>query len=194
MIEELENIKLIRELNYLKSDFDYKTNLVQIYNIDFLNSVENILNSNIELKKIYDEKKNKRIEIANTPIHQNQNFESEEEITEQDQDAKLKGIYRQIVKMTHPDKIKDDGLNVIYNEANLAFKEGKTVDMILLCDRLSIPFEVDPEEKEKLKMEIQNLKSKISLLESSYSYQWSNNNDEGIKARITLNYIKTSIA
>ena len=193
MIEELENIKLIRELNFLKSDFDYKTNLVQIYNIDFLNSVESILESNKDLKRIYDEKRNKRIEIATRPVFQNEDVEQEEQL-EIEGDVKMKGFYRQIVKMTHPDKIKDDALNIIYNEANLAFKEGKTVDMILLCDRLSIPFEIEAEEKEKLKQEIQNIKNKISLLESSYSYQWANHNDDGIKARITLNYIKSSLA
>lgn len=193
MIEELENIKLIRELNYLKSEFEYKTNLVQIYNIDFLNSVDKILEINFELKKIYDEKKNSRIEAANRHIDQKTIVEEDEESEYQDSDSKMKNFYRQIVKMTHPDKTKDDGLSLIYNQANLALKEGKNVEMILLCDRLNIPFEISSEEKEELKKEINGLRNQISLLESSYSYQWAHVEDDSTKSKIALAYIKNSI-
>lgn len=194
MLEELENTKLVRELNYLKSEVEYKNNLIQLYNIDFLNSVEEILNTNLELKKIYDEKKNLRIEVANKPItHIEVPFDENSEVeTDVEDDGKLRGFYRQIVKMTHPDKIKDDSFNLIYSQASIAFKEGKTVEMILLCDKLNIPFQITAEEKEKLKQEIQSLRNKISLLESSYSYQWALS-DESIKNKIALNYIKTSI-
>jgi len=192
MIEELENIKLIRELNYLKSEFEYKTNLVQILNIDFLNSVEKILETNSELKKIYDEKKNSRIEIANKPIEHS--LVSNEEVIEyNDSDPKIKNIYRQIVKMTHPDKTKDDGLSLIYNQANLALKEGKNVEMILLCDRLNIPFEISYAEKQDLKKEITSLRNQIFLLESSYSYQWYSVEEDILKSKITLDYIRNSI-
>jgi len=192
MIEELENIKLIRELNYLKSEFEYKTNLVQILNIDFLNSVEKILETNSELKKIYDEKKNSRIEIANKPIEHS--LVSNEEVIEyNDSDPKIKNIYRQIVKMTHPDKTKDDGLSLIYNQANLALKEGKNVEMILLCDRLNIPFEISYTEKQDLKKEITSLRNQIFLLESSYSYQWYSVEEDILKSKITLDYIRNSI-
>lgn len=195
MLEELENTKLIRELNYLKSEIDYKNSLIQLYNIDFLNSVDNILNTNSDLKKIYDEKKNIRIEVANRPITQveisvDENIEIETDVEVND---KLKGFYRQIAKMTHPDKIKDDSFNLIYSQASTAFKEGKTVEMILLCDKLNIPFQITQEEKDKMKEEIQSLKNKILLLESSYSYQWALS-DESIKSQIALSYIKTSIS
>lgn len=191
MIQELENIKLIRELNYLKSDFEYKTNLVQIYNVDFFNSIDRILNSNDELKKIYDEKNDSRFNYTSKSV-----TISEAEVSENvfsDSDSKLKSFYRQIVKMTHPDKVKNNNLNTIYSQASLAFKEGKTVDMILLCDRLNIPFEINQEEKEMLKIEIEILKNKISLIESSYSYQWANVDNEGVKSKIALNFIKNSI-
>lgn len=195
MLEELENTKLIRELNYLKSEVEYKTSLIQLYNIDFLNYVDDILNANIELKKIYDEKKNLRIEVANKTVKGVEStFDENSEVENTlDINGKLRGFYRQIVKMTHPDKVKDDSFNLIYNEATTAFKEGKTAEIILLCDKLNIPFDITQEEKTKLKEEIQSHKNKILLLESSYSYQWALS-DESIKSKISLNYIKTSIS
>lgn len=194
MIEELENIKLIRELNFLKSDFEYKTNLVQIYNIDFLNSVEKILDLNTELKKIYETKKNLRIESVNKVVEFEEKIEEESDEDLISENTKLKGFYRQIVKLTHPDKVNNSSLNFLYNEASLAFKEGKTADMILLCDRLGLSYEINSEDKDLLKQEIQDLRNKISLLESSYSYQWANGEDENLKNKIAVNYIKTAIS
>lgn len=192
MIEELENIKLIRELNFLKSDFEYKTNLIQIYNIEFFNSVDKILEINTELKKIYETKKNLRIESVNKVVE----FKIDESTDEYfgQENSKLKGFYRQIVKLTHPDKVNNTSLNFLYNEASTAFKEGKIVDIILLCDRLGLTYEINPEDKDLLKQEIQDLKNKISLLESSYSYQWVNGQDENLKNRIAVSYIKSAIS
>lgn len=194
MIEELENIKLIRELNFLKSDFEYKTNLIQIYNIEFFNSVDKILEINTELKKIYETKKNLRIESVNKVVEFDDKIEETLDEDFNQENSKLKGFYRQIVKITHPDKVSNTSLNFLYNEASIAFKEGKTSDIILLCDRLGLPYEMNSEDKDILRKEIQDLKNKISLLESSYSYQWANGQDENLKNRIAVSYIKSAIS
>lgn len=199
MIKDLENIKLIRELNYLKSEFEYKSNLIQVYSIDFFNWVENILTFNLELKQIYEDKKTLQIEqTTNVTIKQDDEidiFEQliEEPIQEKEDSNKLKGVYRQIVKLTHPDKIQSDSLNTIYNEANLAFKDGNTIDMILLCDRLGLPYNISEEEIDLVKKEILDIKNRILLLESTYPYQWANSDDEVNKNTIAINYIRKMI-
>ncbi len=199
MIKDLENIKLIRELNYLKSEFEYKSNLIQIYSIDFFNWVENILTFNVELKQIYEDKKTLQIEqTVNVSIQKETGIDIfdeliEEPIQEKEDSNKLKGFYRQIVKLTHPDKIQSDSLNTIYNEANLAFKGGNTIDMILLCDRLGLAYNISEEEKELVKKEILDLKNRILLLESTYPYQWANSDDEINKNNVAINYIRKMI-
>lgn len=186
MIQELENVKLIRELNYLKSEFEYKNSLVELYNIDFRNWVDRILNINLELKEIF--------EINNSPIDERK---EEEEIKDSESDYKssdkLKGFYRQIVKLTHPDRIQGDTFNVIYNDANQAFKSGKSIDILLICDRLGLPYEISEEEKESLKQEISDLRNRIVMLESTFPYQWAIKEDDDAKNMIALNYIKNVI-
>lgn len=186
MMQELENIKLIRELNYLKSEFEYKSSLVEMYNIDFRNWVDKILNINSELKDIFEQ----NTQESKVGSISNSEEESDEVTVESD---KLKSFYRQIVKLTHPDRIQGDSLNLIYNEANIAFKNGDSLEMLLICDRLGLPYQIDDEEKELLKSEISDLRNKIIMLESTYPYQWAIKEDDDAKNVIALNYIKKLI-
>lgn len=186
LIEELENIKLLRELNYLKSEFEYKNSLVELYNIDFRKWVDKILNINSELKYIFEENIEK-----NTINFEEDNKDSIETLNTES--TKIKNFYRRIVKLTHPDKIKNDSLNTIYNQANIAFKENNSIEMLLICDRLGLQFDLTEEEKKLLISEISDLRNKILLIESTYPYQWAINNDENVKNSIALNYIRNSI-
>jgi hypothetical protein len=191
MMKELENIKIIRELNYLRAEYDYKLNLIQSYNIDFYNWIEKILTLNTELREMYDSKKNVKL---NKDTEATKNVEIlEEEYSSTETDSKIKEFYRQIVKLTHPDKINSNTLNTLYNEANSAFKEGNKTDILLICDRLGLSYEISEEEREMLKNEIIDLRNKINYLESSYVYQWKLTDDENLKNKVALNYIKNLI-
>lgn len=190
MIKELENIKLIRELNYLRSEYEYKLNLIQSYNIDFYNWIEKILIMNSELKEMYDNKKN--INLSKEP-EISEKLEMEEEFSDTETDTTLKDFYRKIVKVTHPDKINSDTLHTLYTEANQAFKEGNKIDIVLLCDRLGLSYEITEEDKENLRSEIAEIRKKIDYLESSYVYQWKLTDDENLKNKVALNYIKNLI-
>jgi len=191
MMKELENIKIIRELNYLRAEYDYKLNLIQSYNIDFYNWIEKILTLNTELREMYDSKKNVKL---NKDTETTKNVEIlEEEYSSTKTDSKIKEFYRQIVKLTHPDKINSNTLNTLYNEANSAFKEGNKTDILLICDRLGLSYEISEEEREMLKNEIIDLRNKINYLESSYVYQWKLTDDENLKNKVALNYIKNLI-
>ena len=190
MLNELENTKLIRELNYLRSEYEYKLNLIQSYNIEFYNWIEKILILNNELREMYDNKK--IVKIEKEP-EASEKIEVEEEYIITESDTELKNFYRQIVKLTHPDKINSNTLNTIYNEANLAFKEGNKIDIVLLCDRLGLSYEITDEDKENLRKEILEIRNKIDYLESSYAYQWKLTEDENQKNKVALNYIKNLI-
>ena len=191
MIKELENIKLIRELNYLRSEYEYKLNLIQSYNIDFYNWIEKILIMNSELKEMYDNKKNISLSEQVKKSEKLEIDDDDESVIEGD--SKLKDFYRQIVKVTHPDKINSDTLNTLYNEANQAFKEGNKIDIVLLCDRLGLSYEITEEDRESLRIEITGIRKKIDYLESSYVYQWKLTDDENLKNKVALNYIKNLI-
>ena len=140
---------------------------------------------------MYDNKKSSKIDIV-PEISEKLEKEVDEYPVNED-DKKLKDFYRQIVKVTHPDKINSDTLHTLYNEANLAFKEGKKIDILLLCDRLGLSYEVTDEEREMLKSEIIDFRKKINYLESSYVYQWKLTDEENLKNKVALTYIKNLI-
>ena len=61
-IKQLEVKKLIKELNFVESDYTYKNEMVNEIETLFINSVNDFLEKHPELKEIFDKKVNQKIE------------------------------------------------------------------------------------------------------------------------------------
>ena len=61
-LKRLETKKLLRELEYIESDYDYKNEVISEADGDFLNSVNAFLTSHPELKEMFDKKINDKID------------------------------------------------------------------------------------------------------------------------------------
>ena len=64
-LKRLEISKLIKEYEFVKADYVYKSELVKDADSEFFKNVDQILNINSELKSIYDEKVNTRFDDHN---------------------------------------------------------------------------------------------------------------------------------
>jgi hypothetical protein len=177
--EKLEIIRLIKLLDYLKVDYQIKNELYAEYTIQFNIKINDILNEKKELSDIIK------------PV--NNSYGSEELDKEERNKERIKKIYRNIVKKTHPDKIIDSKLNTDYIEATQAYDNNSLTDMILICERNNIPYDIELEDKEEFIKETELLKSKILMLERTYSWRWFNSKEEKDKNAIILDYIKTMI-
>ena len=62
-IKQLEIKKLLKELDYIESDFVYKNELVQEADNSFIRSVNELLLKHPDLKEIFDKKINSKIVI-----------------------------------------------------------------------------------------------------------------------------------
>jgi len=114
------------------------------------------------------------------------------EIENKPNNSNLKQIYREIVKSTHPDKVKNFKLNELYIEATQACESNDIVTLYKVCSELLIDFEFDQDEINKIKERIENYKNQIGFLESTYTFKWLKS-DDSEKDKIILNFIKNRL-
>ena len=189
-LEKLEIKRLLKELDFIESDYEYKNELINQLEIEFISSVNIYLDDKPELKEIFDEKINKRFqETINRKIESLNNPPPVVEKIVVEVDPKIKKIYREIAKKTHPDKVKDDELNDIYIKSTEYYESGDILSIYKICEDLNLEYEFTLDENELIKSKILSYKEKIDLLQSTFTWKWSNT-DEDKKDKIIEDYIK----
>ena len=129
---DLQINKLIQEYSFLKSDEELKKELINVKQKDFLDLVNGKLDelnpqdSNHE-SKTKQEPKSKKIEpkIDISGISENTK-------------VRIKKIYRNIVKVTHPDKVDSEELKELYMEATEAYEAYNIFELCLISKKLNI--------------------------------------------------------
>lgn len=188
-LQKLEVNRLIKELDFVKSDLNYKTELLSEADNHFMKSVNSFLDNHPHLKQVFDERILKRnIEVKNV------NTSEEREIIEEEvKEPKLKSLYRTIAKTTHPDKVNDNNLKELYLEATTAYESNNILAIFAVCDKLKIPYEVTEEETNLLRQEIKSLKNRLVFLESTFTWQWINQEEDKGRDLVIFNYIKSQM-
>jgi hypothetical protein len=194
-LKKLEIIKLIREIDYLESEYKYKAEILKQIDASFKEHVEEVLLLNEELKelfkncnKIINDKRNFVIE-NNNQMHN----DIESIVITKNKNPRIKTLYRTIAKATHPDKKIDIGLNEIYLEATKAYEDNELWPILSICDKLKLPYDIDDSEISLMKTEIDSIKNKTKFLESTYTWQWYIQQDFKDKSEIVLKFIETQI-
>jgi hypothetical protein len=197
-LQELEMKRIMKELDFYESDYEYKNEIVMQAEIQFIKNVNDFLSQNPELKALFDEKVQKRLEdnIKKKSEEEEQlenNSEEEEKEETKSISPKMKKLYREIVKKTHPDKIKDKKLNEIYIKATKYYNDGDLLYIYKICSDLHIYYEIDIEDNEFLKDKIVSFKDKINFIQATYTWKWNFTETESEKNLIILDYIKGQI-
>lgn len=192
----LEFDKLIKELDFIESEIKFKSELIRNIDSKFMESVTHFLDAHPHLKTVYDNQINFNLSKSEKIISKEEVIEEEtsEEIDltvdNQVPDTKMKKLYRQIVKLTHPDKNSSETLSYLYSEATDAYKSGKLFSIYKICSKLNLSIEFADEEVLEIKKEIKTGKDRLKFLETTYTYQWWSENLESSKEKIILSYIK----
>jgi hypothetical protein len=180
-LKYLEIQRLIRELQFLESDYKYQSEIVKIHEGTFLQSIGNLMDKFPDLKPLLDRK-----EI----IDLSENIPISEESNNIVPDQKIKNIYRNIVKITHPDKVSNQRLNDLYLEATDSYESGDFLSLYKVSIDLKIDFDWGDEEISKIRQKIEEYRNQILLLKSTYTYRWILSED---KNEIILDYIKSNL-
>lgn len=182
-LKYLEIQRLVRELQFLESDYKYQLEIVRMHEGSFLQSISNVMDKFPDLQPFLESKKKLNIS-ENLPT---------EEIVDKlnyNPDQKIKNVYRSIVKITHPDRVKNEKLNELYLEATNSYESGDFLSLYKVSIDLKIDFDWGDEEISKIRQRIDEYRDQISLLRSTYTYKWilSENKNE-----IILDYIKSNL-
>ena len=198
-LQKLESKRLLKELDFYESDLEYKSELVNHVETTFIQSVNEYLDEHPTLKEIFDEKINKRIEdtinkkISSSEFIEQDVFIEGDEIDSKEENPKLRKLYREIVKQTHPDKIKNEKLNNLYIEAVKSYEGEDLFNIYSICDELSISYELDESDNFIIKDKIKYLQDKINFIKSTFTWQWYYSEEEIEKDNIIKEYVKKQI-
>lgn len=189
-LKYLELQRLFKELQFVESDYLYQSEIIKQTDKIFLESVDSILEKYPDLKTLWLERaQKKQNDISQVLI---EDVVETIEIENKPNNSNLKQIYREIVKSTHPDKVKNFKLNELYIEATQAYESNDIVTLYKVCSELLIDFDFDQNEIDKIKERIENYKNQIGFLESTYTFKWLKS-DDSEKDKIILNFIKNRL-
>lgn len=197
-VKKLEINKLVKELDFVKSEYEYKHEVLQGIDKEFIDSVNFFLEKYPQLKQVFDEKViniDPVITTIDTSLIDIIDNVDEVSTTEyiNEGDSKIRRLYRSIAKSTHPDKLKNESLKELYLEATNAYNSNNLLPILSICDKLRIPYEVTDDETSLIRDEISNIRNRVSFLETTYTWQWYINEDDKMRDEIILSYIKSRI-
>ena len=182
-IHELHINKIIQEYSYLKSDEEFKKEVISTRQSEFLKIInQTLLNYSPDQIRKHDDTQPPPVENKKPGI-------DIEEIPHNTK-VKAKNVYRDIVKLTHPDKVDDEVLNELYIEAKDAYEVYDLFELYFIARSLNIKLKLTFEEMDTLNKLIDLKKQNIKSIESSYVWLWINGSSEDEKTRIVNQFIE----
>jgi hypothetical protein len=217
-LKTLQVKKLIKELEFIESDYEYRSEIISEADSEFIKSINDFLLNHPDIKDVYDKKIN---EIIDKSIQKNQEESKKEEEPKSDdesdeakydqeeqtdtyEDSKdveskeyispsLKKIYREIVKLTHPDRVKKKHLNELYIKATDFYNKNNKVGLYTICNELGIDYDLEENDENFISVRIDEIKQKIGFLESTFTWKWYNTKSDEERNQIMISYIKLRI-
>lgn len=177
-VKQLYIQKILQEYNLINVDYELKNTLVDENRAEFLKivnkdkPVENDENSSNNNQKKKEEQKIKDSEL-------NENTKS-----------KIKKIYREIVKLTHPDKVDSELLKSYYVDATKAYDNNDLLELFVICGKLQINVDLSNDDIELLNNLINIKKGEIKKIEDSYIWLWINAKTDEQKQLIINSFIE----
>lgn len=165
---------LLKELTLLEGEEEYNNEFIDYYKPLFMEEVvklnEGIPISSGETQLDKTDKVNK-IEV------------SEEE------ESKIKNIFRSIAKICHPDKTSDEKLIEFYSNAQKAYESNDLLTLYKISQKLKIEVEVDENNIVLLQRIVNEKKKQIKSVEGSFLWLWVNAKTEEEKINLIKMFI-----
>jgi hypothetical protein len=174
---KLNNLKLnllLKELNLLETEQEYVDQFIEYY------------------KPLFTEEINKHQEEIPILTGESQSDRTDKikkiEVSEEEE-IKIKGLFRSIAKICHPDKTKDENLINTYSEAHRAYEENNLLKLYKIAKDLNIEVEIGQTNILLLQRIVDEKKQEIKVIESSYLWLWVNAKTEEEKMKIINQFL-----
>ena len=165
-LKKLEIQKILQEYSFLRIDDEYKKTLKEEHISDFL-----------EQAGIHKEDDKTESEPKPAEFKKDEKVIDDKDISKYSK-LKMKNIYREIVKVTHPDKTDLVELNEIYVEAKKAKEKNDLLELYFICGKLKIDIKLDEIDIKALNKIIENKKKVLEQFEKSWIWAWANANSD----------------
>ena len=174
-IKQLYIQKILQEYNLINVDYELKNTLVDENRSEFLKEV----NKDKSVENSSNKNKNKKEEskIKDSEINENTKI-------------KIKKIYRDIVKLTHPDKVDSELLKSYYVDATKAYDNNDLLELFVISGKLQINVDLSNDDIELLNNLINIKKNEIKKIEDSYIWLWINAKTDEQKQIIINSFIE----
>ena len=176
-LEQLEVKKLLQEYSFLLLDEEYKREVIDDGREEFLNKIQEVRGD------------------VSPPPPQTQPQEKPNKIdpnlVDKSTKDKVKKLYREIAKVTHPDKAKTDEHTGLYMQATVAAEEFDLFTLYEICAKLDISHSIDVEDKDILKIRINKKRDELKSIESSFIWLYVHAQTEEEKQKLIEHFIKT---
>lgn len=210
-VRKLELKKLIQEYNFLLTDEEYKNEVINENKEGFLKEIHE---KKIELglienkpykpevkEKIEEEDAEKNEEIKEEQKELEEENKEETEAFDKKSDSetkkksklkKVKKVYREIVKKTHPDKTNSDEYVELYNKATKFYNKNELIELYFIALELNIDIELEEEDMNNISETIKNKRRELHNLEMSYLWLWYNAKTDEQKDKVVALFVNKS--
>jgi len=196
----LESKKLFKELSFLTCDADFKNEISKEYGKSFERDIRIMIDKEPMVVQACRDRFGSLLDnptgdtqdsitnaVTNAATNSNKDFSEStstdviaftgettyEAVIKLDKgDPKLKSIYRKIVTITHPDKVKSNALNKFYVKATDANKNGDILTLYSICNELGIDFEITDDEVHAIRKRNQLIRVYHINFENGHLWQW----------------------
>ena len=184
--------KMVSELSFLEADLEYHQAVMNENQAAFEEAI-----SQLSKKKGVDLNKKKPRPKKGPPPQRS----TKKNKNKKKPRKKTRDLYKKIATIAHPDKLLNcseeerERKEKLFVEASKALEEDLVLTLHKLAKEAGIdPGDLDDEDLEMFKIQIEQIKKTISQLESTWIWNWANAEDELKKEFIVDRFIESTLA
>jgi len=185
-LKQLEIKKLLTEYDYLNIDGEIKQEIIDKYKPVFME----------DLKEYDDPNKEKKVEEnVGEPMNTEKVVEKlikDEDLSEHTK-KRMKKMFRDVMKKTHPDKVKSEELVEIYIKSKEAYELNDLLSLSHYANKLNIEVRLNVVEIKILKDLLVKKKESLEVIESSWLWLWYNSKTKEEKKKVVELYYEKHI-
>jgi len=179
-LKQLEIKKLLSEYEYLIVDDEYKQQIISDYSSQFINEIN-------EKSGIKEEKSEEDEEIIPPEEREVIKKINDEDLTDETK-KRMKSMFREIMKKTHPDKVQSEELVDMYIKSKEAYETNDILGLCFYANKLNVIVELSDMEVEILKDMIKKKKEELETIEKSWLWLWYKAGTEQAKDNVVKLY------
>jgi hypothetical protein len=176
-LEQLEVKKLLQEYSFLLLDEEYKQEIIEGSREEFLNKIREARGDTPPPPP------------PTEPQEKPQKDKIDPNTVDKSTKDKVKKLYRDIAKITHPDKSKTDEHTELYMQATMAAEGFDLFTLYEICSKLGISHSIDGEDKDILKIRINKKRDELKSIESSFIWLYVHAQTEEEKQKLIDHFV-----